>query len=301
MPSDFLLAYRQLINIASNDPDNLAARAKADSRLQTACEKVEKAAFSIFIAERYSDTRFAHDIPKAEIEAINDYDNRWRRAVGETNPFMRDILRMTKKPPARDPDRERIADAIEEGEHLSSKFEALIDHARDHTTDDPDTEFWEWAFDALSVWDGLRTRTQFNLRDILARLELVPFVRIPSEVSRAHGSAEAVSLFQRLHDAQQAFVFGCYLSCAAMQRAILEDILPPGDKVPRRIDNANLTLPVKKRLHEISLFARDVLHADRRNQVQGLQRAEMILKLVRGLRTLKELIEAGPIERGANQ
>jgi hypothetical protein len=149
----------------------------------------------------------------------------------------------------------------------------------------------------LSVWDDFRIKAGFNLIDVLAPLELVPFVRIPTEISKAHGSAETISLFKRLEDAQRAFVFGCYLACAALQRAILEDMLPPGARVPPRINSADIPLPLKSRLHEINQLARDALHADRRDKMERVEMRDLLMKLVRGLHTLKELIEMAPIRR----
>jgi len=300
MPSEFLLAYQELVRLADDDPSDLASRAAEYPALRAACERMERAATGIWIADRYSSVRFAQHVSKAEVAAVADYQNRWQRAVLQTNPFLRDIASVASSPQLKS-ERDKIRDSLEDGELLARRFEALIDFAREHASPDDESNFWEWAYEAISVWDDLRLRGDFRLASTLAALELLPFVRIPEELSDKHGSAETISLFTKLRDAQRAFVYGCYLSCAAMQRAILEDLLPPKkfdrEPVPARLDATKLNLPLRQRLKEINSLANDVLHADRFEQAKQIGPVELIERLVRGLHTLKDAIEAGPLIR----
>jgi len=302
MPSEFLLAYQELVRLADNDPTDLVARAERSAALKTACDNMERAATAIWIEDRYSPDRFVPHASKAEIDAIADYQRRWKRVVRETNPLLRGLFRNLPKQQYKS-EQERIRDAVEDGEILARRFDALIEFAREHASAENEEEFWEWAYDAVSVWNDLCIRGDFRLAHVLAALELVPFVRMPVEVSNKHGSAEAISLFTRLRDAQRAFVYGCYLSCAAMQRAILEDVLPrkrDKERIPDLIKACALDDLMKQGLRDINKLANEVLHANLYEPPEKFGRTDVIVQLVRGLITLKRAIEAGPIERVEN-
>lgn len=302
MASEFLLAYRELVKLAGNDPSNLANRARSSTDLQKACDKVASAHFSLCLTERYSGEHHATNVPKYEIEAIRDYETRWRRAVAETDLILGGLsLPSVKMEAPHDPELQRIQDAAEEGRHWASNFDPLIEFARNQI-DDEVFGFSEWTYEAVRAWDELRIRTGFDMADAMTRATLVPFVRVPSEISDGHGSAEAISLFKRLSDAQRAFIFGSDLACAALQRALLEDVLPSKahgrESVPARIRSARLPWPLKvSDLDAINDLARHVLHADQKHEAQKVQRIELVKQLIRGLNTLQRLIGAAPIDR----
>ena len=108
----------------------------------------------------------------------------------------------------------------------------------------------------------------------------------------------------RLGDAQRAFVFGCYLSSAALQRALLEDVLQryylSGNmSLPARINSAVLPMELNpKALVAIHVTGNDVLHFDRSSSTNGRELLEI---LVNGLDALKILIEKAPIGRPATR
>lgn len=307
MASEFLLAYRTLLSVAENNPIGLAERANAHPKLQDACDRVRTAAMHLWMTERYATEQYAHDVPSHEIAARRDYDLRWQRAVGETDRLLAPIISTFKQPSreaAIDRDAVRIEAAIETADYHAAQFENLIGYARDRVSNaDEWDDFEESAYNALAVWDDLALRTRFNLRSVLARLELIPFTLIPSDISKQHGSAETISLFERLGDAQRAFIFGCDLACAALQRSILEDVLlrnygALSKSLPDRINAARLPWGLKPaELHSIGKLGNDVLHADRS---ASIEKPELTKRLVSGLDALQKLLEGAPTDGGGS-
>lgn len=302
MASEFLLAFRSVVQLAGNDPSDLAQRASEDPRLQRACDRLNDAATSLWISERYSPERFAESIPSHEIQARREFEQRWKRAVAETHWIERG-----SSVPARERattgarEDHAIENAEENGLYYESRFDSIIEYMRT-VADSPEIydELSETAANGVRVWDDFRIRANFRLGAALARLELVPFTLIPSQVSRHHGSSEEFSMLQLLEDAQRAFVFGCYLSCAALQRSILEDVLhrnyqTAGRTLPDRINSAEAALPWGLKtgdLHQIARLANDVLHVDRREVIDV---SELLKRLVDGLYALQKLIEGAPV------
>ncbi len=299
MASEFLLAYRELIRLAESNPVDLAARAQDNAVLQEACDRVRAAATGIWITEHFATARYAENVPSYEIAARRDYDARWRHAVSETDRLLAPVLSSLKAKtanPDRDVQAERIDTAIEIGTHRAAQLEGLIDYGRDRVDNAVEwDEFEEMAYSSVSAWDDLRIRSGFNPAAVLARLELVPFVLIPSDISKMHGSTETISLFERLGDAQRAFIFGCDLACAALQRSILEDTLrrnyhAEGRDLYSRIEAAVLPWGLKPSdLHSIRMLGNDVLHAAKGSATEGLVR-----RVVAGLDALQKLIEGAP-------
>lgn len=302
MASEFVLAFRAVVELAGDDPTDLARRANENPDLQQACDRLNAAATDLWINERYSTERFAPSVAPYEIGARREFERRWKRAVGETHFIMGPTLTGAASGERNESSAEEtaIANALEDGVYLEARFNSMIEYMR-NVADNPEVydDLSETAADALRVWDDFRIRTKFRLGAALARLELVPFTLIPSQVSRYHGSGEQFSTLQRLEDAQRAFIFGCHLACAALQRSILEDVLHrnylvKGKTLPQRINSAETALPWGLKpsdLHRIASLANDVLHVDRS---QGLSGNELVRDLVAGLHSLQKLIEGAP-------
>lgn len=252
--------------------------------------------FGIYLAEQYSNQQFAHDVPDYEIAARREYDARWRGPVDETDPLVyavRNILSDSSKPRQHD----IIAVASERAQEYENQFAPLIACARDSVDQaDIGEEYHDCIEAALRVWDELRIRTGFSIGAIMARLAMVPFVLVPSHVSKSHGSAETFSLNERLKDAQRAFVFDCLLSSAALQRSLMEDVLTrhygARGSLPEKIKSARLPWGLTtENLFQIHKLGNDVLHADRAGRVE---KAELLRRLASGLDALRKLIEGVP-------
>lgn len=309
MASEFLLAYQELIRLADNNPVDLASRARTNEILQAACDRIAGAASSLHLVEKYSDRRYADNVPTVEIAARREYEKRWRLAVASTDQLWGFLcLPLADDGPTVDTDdpfQEKLNSAVDDAKSQASSFSEFIEYNRCRAENASDfEELPECVDEGLRVWEDLRIRTGFSIASMLARLELVPFVLVPSEVSKSHGTGEFISLYTRLHDAQQAFIFGCYLSSAALQRALLEDVLQrhyiQGKMaLPARIKAAALPIGLNlTALHAINAAGNDVLHYDRSSSTN---RRELLEILVNGLDALKILIEKAPIGRPATR
>lgn len=300
MASEFLLAYHDLIRLAENNPVDLALRARSDPALQGACDRIAAAASTLRFKERYSDQQYAANVPQAEIDARRQYELRWAANVASTDLLLAALSSSLPEPHAQqddqnDPFQEKLDSAVDWAKYNASSLNELMQYIRDRVASASEwDELPECLDDGLRIWDELRLRSGFDAFEVLARLELVPFVLIPSDVSTHHGTGELISLFSRLRDAQRAFIFGCYLSSAALQRALLEDVLQRHYlhgkmSLPDRINRAVLPLGVNvATLHAINVIGNDVLHFDRE---ASATRRQLLENLVNGLEALKILIE----------
>ena len=306
MASEFLLAYRELTKLANNNPVDLVARARSNESLQKACDRMAAAASGLHLIEKYSDRQYAANVPSVEIDARREYEKRWEIPVASTDQDDGHLYTIADVDPNLDhidPFQEKLGWVLDEAKCHASSLNDLIEYNRGRVANASDwDDLPEFLADGLRVWDELSLRIGFDVASVLARLELVPFVLIPSDVSSGHGTGEMISLFSRLGDAQRAFVFGCYLSSAALQRALLEDVLqrhylPGRMTLPARINSAVLPLGLNlKTLYAINATGNDVLHFDRSSSTN---RRELLEILVNGLDALKILIEKAPIGRPA--
>jgi hypothetical protein len=79
--------------------------------------------------------------------------------------------------------------------------------------------------DGIAEWKRLSKETEFDLKGIFRRRQLVPFVLIPRHVSEGHAPDEKLSLLTHLQQAHEAFMFGVPFAAIALMRSILELVL----------------------------------------------------------------------------
>lgn len=299
MPSDFILAFHKLKEIAGDDPTSLSKRALAEPQLQEACAALRHAIFELDLAETYAPIRFADHIPSAEIKARREYELRWSSEVARTDELLR-WLTIPEGVQSSEP-RDVLNDAAESAAHTHRCLFELIEYARENVERvEEDNGDWDDAQDALKAWTDLIVRAGFRPGAVLARLDLVPFVLIPSNISKQHGSEENISLHARLNGAQRAFIFGCDLACAALQRAILEDVLErnygTSGSLREKIKRAPLPWGLTPgELHSIADLGNEVLHPDRNRHLEA---RELMKRLINGLKALRKLIEGAPTAKG---
>lgn len=296
MASEFLRAFQKLVAAAGDDPTNLADRTDADPHLAEACQELLTALSHLNLHERYSSEWYAETVPAAEIRARREFDERWAKHVYAADPLLRGLsLPAADAAPA---ERTWLDRFLEEAEFYQEDFDYLLTSAKGQLESAAAAELWEEHHDTLqtALWkfEEFKLRTGIHFGAMVARLERVPFVLVPTEVAQRHGT-ESISLYERLRDAQRSYVFGCFLSSIALQRALLEDVLTnhypsTGKSLWQRIEETILPWGLTKTdLHSIRELANDVLHRDKN---RNIDRAELMRKTESGLVTLRRLIEA---------
>jgi hypothetical protein len=224
---------------------------------------------------------FTPQVHPSSIAARRDYEARWQRIVDQVSS--RDILfllmdLMAKSQALRgeesggneESDTAEIQDELgdkiamwrEEAEEEARSIDQMVEHAFQEREDDPFFDF-EWVDASLRAWDRLTKVVKLDIAGALWRRRAVPHILIPTHVSQHYGDAR-LSLYRRLHQAEQAFIFGAPLAALALQRAVLEEVLKrhwgAGD---RMIETANLPeLSWDARASRLRRMANDALHND---------------------------------------
>ena len=159
---------------------------------------------------------------------------------------------------------------------------------------------------AKTHWKSLKDEAGFDLRGVLRRRALVPFVLFPRHVAAHHNQAEKLSIYENLRQAHEAFVFGAPSAALALMRSTMEVVLrdhygAQGDDLQlyERINNSRKLLPSSANaaaLHRLRMIANAVLHLDTEmnEALPKLELVELEREILRLLRVLRDLIEGAP-------
>jgi hypothetical protein len=159
------------------------------------------------------------------------------------------------------------------------------------------------------VWQHLRNEVEFDLRGVLRRRKLVPFVLFPREVAaRQSSDADGLSIHQSLRQAHDAFIFGTPFAALSLMRSVMETVLRdhyggghPGDglTLAQRIRKCRSLLPRdanEAALHRLRKNANAVLHLDceRDELIPKIDLEDLEKEMVSLLTILRALIEGAP-------
>lgn len=316
----FQAAFAELQLLTGNDPEALRSTFEGNQRLQGLCDKI-KSHIQVFEAvEEGLAHAFAPNIPSSGIKARREFDARWRDAVAYVaNRNMRQLLDKlvinidtepsdmsgAHCPPTKAPDplSDQIDDWKYDGLEEARSLEAMVDYALSRREVDEDLGWMDLGFEA---WDKLKS-IGLQPAEVYWRRKTVPFILVPPHVSSHYGQNRA-SLYRRLHQAGQAFVFGAPLAALSLQRAVLEEVLKRHwnlDEFTVRnasleglIEEADLpAVPAKAKAQVLRRMANDALHNDPEKLTEdGLDRA-----IINNFLILRFVIENAPNSAGAQQ
>lgn len=307
----FMSLFAALKSVCSDQPAKLSGLAREDERIAALCrEIIESTAYKLRKAERERRTLFASPVDPNFIAAWRDFEERYAR-------FFESIslsLLLDSLPPAEVPDKSPIApgekwqnaDAL--GFVESEALESLIDFAFDTGTDESrfNIDFIDSIREGINAWEKLTGSVGFNLRGVLRRRLLIPFVLVPRHVADKQGSEPASLLFSALIDAHEAFVYGAPRASLALLRAVLEATLREiymgqGDNLESLINSVSDKFPngvQAARLHKLRCLANGLLHINPDNKmVQRLREMDeklVELEIASFMRMLRDLIEGAP-------
>jgi hypothetical protein len=184
--------------------------------------------------------------------------------------------------------------------HYVRKAASMEDHLRTWEQVDPvlQTVFFKW--EKASYEAGL------DLRGILRRRALVPFVHFPRHVSRRLQGGDEPSVYNNLRQAHDAFIFGAPFAALALMRSVMERVLrtsygASGADLDALIRSVAQRLPPAASaaaLHRLRRSANAVLHdRETSNDAPAWSRSsvrEAELDMLSLLGVLRNLIEGAP-------
>ena len=303
---NFMTLFARLKQWCDDTPQGLAEFAKADSSVNDLGMSVSVAASILKMNEKRHRALFAAPVDPAFLAAWRDYEARYESLlvdlwIADLIPDL-DIGSGALYPVLNADFQWNVADS-DAGEQASG-IEKAIEFAQTNADQDwrdfPEG-FVEQVQDGVAAWERLQRDTGFDLRGMLRRRALIPFVLVPRQVHAKQGSAEKLSLLKNLLQAHDAFVFGATYAALALMRSIMEALLrdhygAEGNDLSERIRNARRRLPHganEAALHRLRKLANAILHLDREKD-EGLPKMDdtrLEKEIVSLLFVLRALIE----------
>jgi hypothetical protein len=292
---------------------DLVSDAIRDESIRELCAKLSWDAFALRQAEKRHPELFTAPVNPDFIAMWRDYEKRFDEAVGWISSSVLfselgfgdgDVVSELSKdrPPSDTPERiwrsaDHDAEEAIEKMQLATTFAENQIQIEDVWDDQPDLV--EDVQVGLDHWKNLSTTVGLDLRGVLRRRALVPFVLVPRKIANQQGSAERTALLQNLIEAQESFINGTLSACVALLRATVEVVLTEhfrlfGNDLEGKINSARGKLPLGvtvRELHELRKLANRLLHSPQRSPgdvlKSGDQESEMrivgLLIAVRGL------------------
>jgi hypothetical protein len=190
-------------------------------------------------------------------------------------------------------------------EALKSKLrDMLFEIERDEFDDWTPMEVQQAAKDAWFEWENLKHTHGLDLRGIIRRRKLIPFVLFPRHVSARQNNTDLPSIYHTLRQAHEAFIFGVPFASLALMRSVLEMVIrdhygAKGSDLSELINSIAQHLPRRAnaaRLHGLRKLANEILHANSEKK-RGHPRKETKVfeqEMVSLFFVLRALVEAAP-------
>ncbi len=302
----FLGLFAELKDCCDNEPEQLLDLARQDEGVRKLGVKLCWASRLLRDSERWGQKLFAAPVDPKFTAAWRDFESRFDDVVAqiEIEDEFPGLGSVDLNPPSFD---ERWQGADDTALAQARGFERVIELAEENFVDG-DRDFpdeFRWSLeDGIRAWKELRIGG-LNLRGILRRRALVPFVHVPRHVAGKEGNTELFSMLSSLKQAHDAFIFGAHLAALGLMRSITEVMLRDhygaggeGLKLSERINRAR-GLPNAANgaaLHRLRKLANTVLHLDpkedeRLKKIDPLQLEKEIISL---LLVVRALIESAP-------
>jgi hypothetical protein len=301
----FLAAFARLKDWCDDAPETLGSFAAKDSSMRALCVKAYDAARPLREHERRTAEKFALPVNPAFQAAWRDYEERYETVLGTIwilDWFPELIDDVDTRPPSVDV-RWTTADTTAQFEAgtVSDAINFAVESAWDEERWPGSDDYIDDIKSGIETWQRLTDDPGLDLRGVLRRHALVPFVLVPRAVAARTGNADRLSLLKNLQQAQQAFIYGAPFAAIAMMRSILEAALRDlyrvqGGELADRISNSAPVLPpgvTIAALHRLRRRANAILHLDLNleKELPALNEAQLEKEIVSFLIILRTLIE----------
>lgn len=313
----FLILYSRLKDWCDDDPDAIFQLAIGDKRFKDLCMQLLDAAERLHASEQQHRHLFAAPVDPKFLSGWRDFEARYEHVLAANwSSFVlgdegTDLSDQSKSATGAD---RKYENADLNAKIAADLIEKVISVARVQAFDDdepfePDYSIGtEQAVEmAIDYWEGLTNEIGFDLAGVFRRRRLVPFVFFPRHIAARHSAPERTSIYQRLQQAHDAFIFGVPFAALALMRSIMETVLrdhynAQGNDLSERINSVRKALPRganEGALHRLRKFANSVLHgsADSGEVLMELEPVQMEKGIVSLLLVLRALIEGAPQSR----
>jgi hypothetical protein len=309
----FLAGFAELRRACCDKPEKLAALTETDTHLTHLCKKVHLAANDLRQAEQRSPALFAAPVNSGFLATWREYQARYeafvfgitlRHSEGEIVYGPLDVFGEQAKWTGVDANAAHWAlgiEAVMMFARMAAKFPEHAEQAYafvNDTGDDEDSS--DHIQNGLDAWEYLK-EIGFDVRGLLRRRWLTPFVLVNREIAAKHGSIEKLSMLRNLQDAQNAFAYGAMYAALALMRSVMETVLcdhyaAEGKDLSDRIRSVRSRLPPganEASLHRLRKLANKVLHLGGKKDVglPWMDEAKLEKEIVSLLLVLRTLIE----------
>jgi hypothetical protein len=199
------------------------------------------------------------------------------------------------------------ADLIEKAIQFASFQAQLIDPESEEPLEDYSVTLDEAVELGVGHFRSLTDKIGLDLHGIFRRRNLIPFVLFPRHVAARHSPTETSSIYEKLQQAYDAFVFGVPFAALALMRSILEIVLrehygADGENLSECISNSSKRLPkgvAVAPLHRLRRVANSIPHLgkDSNEESVKIDPNKMEQEIVSLLLVLRALIEGVPQRR----
>jgi hypothetical protein len=291
----FMLFFKQLKLFIDDCPEYLSEMYNSDSSVATVCDNLTEAVLKLSNAEQSNPYLFTAPVDPVFIKEWRDYESRYKNILDQgCYIFEKNSLVFRMREAGIINDKSISQDLKFEEEISESKFDVKWkneDEIASKKDEDLSNIFWTINFntqvcpmcsenqeddridEGIRVWSELTDNIGLNVREVLRRRHLIPFILFPRNFSAPQKSKSEQSLYMNLHEAQSSFIFGSNAAAIALMRSIIEVILKDyyqaeGRDLSEKINNVRQRLPKAasaEALHRLRMTANSILHIDKEN------------------------------------
>ncbi len=298
----FLGLFNQLKERINGDYANLERVAQTDEEVRDLCEKVHSASWPFTSVYNKDRDLFSSPVDPFFTFAWREYEDHYAGPLAGVDLFITLGFGPDEFKKSTLSDFEfKLQSATEEANEDIRQIRALLifaESASDSYEIDGDLlEDIESGLEKIKLYANTYGP---KIGRVLRRRRLVPFVNIPRHVAKKHGSAEKLSLYKHLREAQEAFIYGLPLAALSLMRSLLEILLRlhyeagEGDLLEMIDQVKNLPDKVSKsRLHILRKLSNDILHFNTdRDLIPPDDKLEK--EIIQYLLILRTMIEGAP-------
>ena len=306
----FRSLYHRRKDWCEESPVNLPQLCDKNESVRRLCFRLNFAGCLMKYGERLRPELYASPIDPDFIKDWREYEELYEPVLDNifTGELLRELDLDEEMETLQETDHVRRFDhAWRDANHNATEFANLINKAMEFAWTQASRESGEFSAeerecvrDGVSMWESLQNEAGLDLRGILRRRKLVPFVLIPRQV--AARSERTTAMLRNLEQAQMAFVFGTVYAALALMRAILEAVLRDhydagGETLSQMLRNINqesLPFGAKKELLQLlRMRANIILHETKgtKTRLDSMEEIELEKEVVCLLRALRALIE----------
>ena len=311
----FMTQFARLKSWVDDDPMDLVSDAIRDESIRDICVSLNWDAYVLRQAEQRHPELFTAPVNPDFIALWRDYEKRYERVVNwvSSSVLFSDlglgdgdvIAELSAERPASDtPDliwQRADHDAAEAIEKMGIAMIFAENQIRVEDVWDEQPDVVEDVEAGIEGWNSLSANIGLDLRGILRRRALVPFVLVPRKIANQQGSTHRTALLQNLKEAQESFINGTLSACVALLRATVEVVLTEhfrlfGNDLKAKINSARGKLPLGvtvRELHELRELANRLLHSPQRDYDDILKGGDQLseIRIVSLLITVRSLVE----------